>query len=195
MKKTNVKRITTVALLTAVAAVLQFIEVPIPIMPAFIKLDFSDLPELIGAFVCGPAAGVIIALLKNVIHILFGSSGAIGELSNFILGASLAFSAGVIYKKIPNLKGAIVAGVAASVIMGIVSLPLNYFIIYPLYYGVMGLPKEMILEMYQVIRPSTNSIAEALLVFNVPFTIVKGLVCAALCSVTYKPLHSFISKI
>lgn len=192
--KLNTKKLTLTAMLTAVAVVLQYIEVPIPIMPAFIKLDFSDLPEIIGAFVCGPAAGVLIALLKNAIHILAGSSGAIGELSNFILGASFALTAGLIYKKMPNFKGAIIGGVAASIVMGIVSLPSNYFVIYPLYYNVMGLPKQVILEMYQALRPSTESIAEALLVFNVPFTIVKALICSVIAILVYKPLQKITSK-
>lgn len=58
-------KITTTALLCAIAVVLQYAEVPLPFMPSFIKLDFSDLPELIGAFVCGPLAGVLIAFIKT----------------------------------------------------------------------------------------------------------------------------------
>ena len=53
-KKTNVKKITTVAMLTAIGVILQYMEISIPIIPNFIKLDFSDLPELIGAFTSGP---------------------------------------------------------------------------------------------------------------------------------------------
>ena len=51
------------ALLAAVAAVLQFIEFSIPIMPAFIKLDISDLPALLGTFSLGPVYGVAIQLV------------------------------------------------------------------------------------------------------------------------------------
>ncbi len=190
----TVIKITTVALLTAIAAALQFIEVPIPIVPSFIKLDFSDIPELIGAFVYGPTAGVFIAFLKNLIHLPLSSSMYIGELSNFVLGASFALCAGLIYKKRQTLGGAAFAGVCASVIMGIVSLPLNYFVIYPLYYGVMGFPQEAILEMYRVILPSTKNILQALIIFNIPFTVVKGLICAAVSTPVYKPLHSFLTR-
>lgn len=189
----NTRKLTTTALLTAAAAVLQFIEISIPLMPSFVKLDFSDLPEIIGAFTCGPVAGVLIALLKNLIHIPFGSSAGIGELSNFVLGASLALTAGLIYKKFPNIKGVIGGGIAACLVMGAVSFPLNYFIIYPLYYNVMGFPQEAILQMYQAIFPPTDSIAEALLIFNVPFTVLKGLVCSAVSAVIYTPLHKFIT--
>lgn len=198
MKQQNektVKRLTTVAMLTAVAVALQYIEVPIPLMPTFIKLDFSDLPEIIGSFMFGPLAGVLIAFLKNLIHLAVSQSGFIGELSNFIIGASFALTAGLIYKKMPNLKGALIAGVAAAAVSGVISLPVNNYIIYPLYYNIMGFPKEAILGMYQIIRPSTKSIAEALLIFNVPFTIIKNLISVIVTLLIYKPLASITKKI
>ena len=181
-------------MLTAVGVILQYIEISIPIIPSFIKLDFSDLPELIGAFAYGPVAGVIICLLRNLIHMAATSSAGVGELSNFILGAVFALVAGLIYKRFKTKKGAVIAGVSGAAAMALVSLPSNYFLIYPLYYSVMGLPQEAILEMYQLIRPSTGSIAEALVVFNVPFTIAKGLISVILFSVVYKPLEKLIKK-
>mgnify|MGYP000641743084 FL=1 len=103
-------------------------------------------------------------------------------------------TAGLIYKKMPNIKGVLIGGVAGAVIMGIVSFPVNNFIIYPLYYSVMGFPQEAILQMYQAIRPSTKSIAEALIVFNVPFTIAKGLISVIITLIIYKPLEKLIKK-
>ena len=193
-KKPDVRKITMVAMLTAIGVVLQYLEISIPLVPSFIKLDFADLPELVGAFVCGPASGVLICLMRNVIHMLVSQSGFIGELSNFILGAAFALTAGLIYKKFHDFKGMVIAGLAGALVMGIISLPSNYFLIYPLYYNVMGFPEAAILEAYQFIRPSTKSIAEALLVFNVPFTIAKALVSVILSAAIYKPLHAVLSK-
>lgn len=192
--KTLTRKIAISAMLAAIGVILQMLEIPLPFIPSFIKLDFSDLPGFIGAFVCGPLAGVLITLIRNVIHILMGSSAGIGELSNFILSASFVLTAGLIYKKMPNIKGVLIGGVAGAVIMGIVSFPVNNFIIYPLYYSVMGFPQEAILQMYQAIRPSTKSIAEALIVFNVPFTIAKGLISVIITSIIYKPLEKLIKK-
>ena len=192
--KTLTRKIAISALLAAIGVILQMLEIPLPFIPSFIKLDFSDLPGFIGAFVCGPLAGVLITLIRNVIHIFMGSSAGIGELSNFILSASFVLTAGLIYKKMPNIKGVLIGGVAGAVIMGIVSFPVNNFIIYPLYYSVMGFPQEAILQMYQAIRPSTKSIAEALIVFNVPFTIAKGLISVIITSIIYKPLEKLIKK-
>ena len=182
-------------MLAALGVILQMFEIPIPIIPSFIKLDFSDLPGFIGAIVCGPWAGVLITLIRNVIHIFTGSSAGIGELSNFILSSSFVLSAGLIYKKMPNIKGVFIGGAVGAIVMGIVSFPVNNFIIYPLYYSVMGLPKEAILAMYQAIRPSTESIAEALVVFNVPFTIVKGLFSVIIFGAVYKPLERLIKRL
>lgn len=194
-KKVNkTQLIVGVGMLTAVAVALQYIEVPIPIMPSFIKLDFSDLPELIGAFAYGPVAGVLIALLKNIIHMAVSQSGFVGELSNFILGAVFSLSAGLIYMKKKSKWNALLAGIIASLIMAIVSLPSNYYIIYPMYYSILGFPEQAILGMYKALMPNVDSIFEALCIFNIPFTFVKGLICVGISMLIYKPLSKFFFK-
>ena len=193
-KKISVRVIAVCGMLVAVAVVLQYIEISIPIMPSFIKLDFSDLPELIGAFAYGPLFGVIISLLKNLIHMLFSQSGFVGELSNFILGAVFSFTAGIIYKYRKERKFALIAGVCGAAAMAIISVPTNYFLIYPMYYGILNFPEEAVLGMYQVILPGIKSIFQALLVFNLPFTFVKGLICAVISMFIYKPLTKVLKE-
>ena len=191
-QKQKTHRIAVAALLAAVAAVLQFVEFSIPVMPAFIKLDVSDLPALLGTFSLGPVYGVAIQLVKNLLHLPFGSSAGVGELSNFLLGAVLSVAAGAIYKKHKTKRGALAAAVLSAVIMGLVSVPVNYWIIYPLYYNVLGFPQAAVLDMYQAILPATKSILQALFIFNLPFTVAKGLLCAALCAGIYKPLSPLL---
>lgn len=53
-----------VAILSAIAYVLMFMEFSVPLMPGFIKMDLSDLPALIGTFATGPVGGILIALIK-----------------------------------------------------------------------------------------------------------------------------------
>ena len=84
--------------------------IPDPARPVVSELDFSDLPELIGAFAYGSLAGVAIALLKNVIHLLVSQSGFVGELSNFLLGGVFALTAGLIYRRHKTKKTALLAG-------------------------------------------------------------------------------------
>ncbi|MBR3149188.1 MAG: ECF transporter S component [Eubacterium sp.] len=191
----NKKRISTRVLagcgmLSAAAIVLQYLEIPVPFIPSFIKLDFSDLPELIGAFAYGPLAGIFIALIKNVIHLAVSQSGYIGELSNFILGASFSGVAGLIYMKNKTMKGAFVGGVVGTLVMAAVSFPSNLFIVYPFYYNFM--PKEVVLQAYQAIAPPMKSIEQSLLVFNVPFTFIKGILCVVICMLIYKPLSPIL---
>ena len=190
--KFNPRMIAGAGVLTAVAVVLQYIEIGIPIMPSFIKLDFSDLPELIGAFAYGPLVGAAIALLKNLIHLFASTSSFVGELSNFLLGATFALTAGYVYKYKKTKTRALVAGILASAAMALICIPLNYFVIYPLYYTVLGFPEVAVLGMYQALLPSVGSIFEALLIFNLPFTLVKGLLCVGISMLIYKPLSRLL---
>ena len=179
-------------MLTAVAIVLQYLEFSIPIMPSFIKLDFSDLPELIGAFAYGPLAGILIALAKNLIHMAVSQSGFVGELSNFILGACFAGVAGLVYQRKRTKSGALLAGFIGALCMAALSFPCNYFIIYPLYYSVLGFPEQAVFGMYSALLPSVKNMAQALLIFNAPFTFVKGLICVGISMLIYKPLRPIL---
>jgi riboflavin transporter len=182
---------TGAAMLSAVAFVLQYLEVSLPFMPFFIKLDFSDLPALIGAYAYGPLAGVIIEFIKNLIHCAVSQSATVGELSNFLLGAVFTAVAGLIYAHKKTKKTALIGGIAGAVAMGLFSIPSNYFIVYPFYYKAY-MPKETVLSAYQAILPSIDSIMESLIVFNLPFTILKGLLNVLFAMMIYKPLSKVL---
>ena len=195
MKKDTTHNLTVAAMLSAVAFILMFIEFPIPMLiPAFIKMDFSDLPALLGAFALGPVYGVIISFMKNLLHIVIKgtSTACVGELSNFILGAIFSAVAGYLYKHHKSRKTAIIGAVAGAVAMGVLSVPSNYFVVYPAYVQFYHMPLEAILGMYQAILPSADSLIKCLIIFNLPFTLVKGLLDAVLCMVIYKPLSPIL---
>ena len=195
MKKDTTHNLTVAALLSAVAFILMFIEFPIPMLiPAFIKMDFSDLPALLGAFALGPVYGVIISFMKNLLHIVIKgtSTACVGELSNFILGAIFSAVAGYLYKHHKSRKTAIIGAVAGAVAMGVLSVPSNYFVVYPAYVQFYHMPLEAILGMYQAILPSADSLIKCLIIFNLPFTLVKGLLDAVLCMLIYKPLSPIL---
>ncbi len=195
MKKDTTHKLTVAAMLSAVAFILMFIEFPIPMLiPAFIKMDFSDLPALLGAFALGPVYGVIISFMKNLLHIVIKgtSTACVGELSNFILGAIFSAVAGYLYKHHKSRKTAIIGAVAGAVAMGVLSVPSNYFVVYPAYVQFYHMPLEAILGMYQAILPSADSLIKCLILFNLPFTLVKGLLDAVLCMLIYKPLSPIL---
>ena len=197
MKKNTTRNLTVAAMLSAVAFILMFIEFPVPMLiPSFVKMDFSDLPALLGAFALGPVYGVVISFMKNLLHIVVKgtSTACVGELCNFMLGAVFSAVAGFIYKHHKSRKTAILGAVAGAAAMAVFSVPSNYFITYPAYVEFYHMPLEAILGMYQAIRPSTNGLLECLMVFNMPFTFVKGMIDVALCFLIYKPLSPLLHK-
>lgn len=183
----NIREITATAIMSALSAVLMFVEFSIPVMPSFIKLDFSDLPELITAFAYGPLWGVLVCLVKNIIHIAATSSAGVGELSNFILGAVFVSVAGFIYKANKSRKFALIGSIAGSFAMALAAFAVNLFIVYPLYIKLM-MPAEAILGLYREILPSIDSLSKGILIFNVPFTFVKGLINVAVTFAVYPKL-------
>ena len=114
-KPVNVRYMTMTAMLSAIAFVLMMLEFSIPIMPSFIKLDFSELPALIGSFAMGPLSGTVICLIKNLLHLPMSSTGGVGELSNFILGAMFVIPAGLFYKKRKGRKSALIGSLGSSI--------------------------------------------------------------------------------
>ena len=188
--KITTRYLAVTAMLSAVAFILMFFDFSVPFMPNFIKMDLSDLPELIGGFAYGPLCGVLVALIKNLLHLTRTSTGGVGELSNFILGASFAATAGFIYKLKKNKTHAIIGALAGSLVMGVISILSNNFLVYPVYYNF--LPKENVLAAYQLIIPSMKSILQCLICFNMPFTIVKGLLCSIITILIYKPLSPIL---
>lgn len=190
--KNRVRVITVTGVLSAVAFLLQLIEIPLPmLMPTFIKFDFSDLPALIGSFALGPVCGIVIELIKNVLHALLATgSFGVGELSNFVLGAVFVGVAGCIYRRSRSKKGALIASLAGAIVMAVISFPSNLFIVYPVYYQFM--PEETILAAYQTILPGMKSVAQSLLVFNVPFTFVKGILDVAITFAVYKKISPIL---
>ena len=96
-KTTNIRKLTGTAMLGAVAAVLMYMEFPIPIMPSFVKLDVSELPALLAAYAYGPVSGIAVCLIKNLIKLPSTSTAAVGELFNFVMGALFVGVAGFVY--------------------------------------------------------------------------------------------------
>ena len=175
-----VRKLTTTAVMAAIATILMYIEFPIPIMPGFIKLDFSELPALLTSFALGPWYGALVCLLKNLIHLPVTSSSGVGELANFLIGVCFVIPTGYIYQFHKSRKGALIGSLVGAVIMAVVSFPINYFIVYPFYTNFM--PMEAIVGAYQAI----------LLIFNVPFTFVKGMIDVVITFLVYKRLSPII---
>ena len=134
--RSRTHKLTISAMLSGVAFLLMFIEFPIPaLIPSFVKLDVSDLPELLAAFSLGPVYGIVVNFLKNLLFsVLHGTSSAyVGELFNFVMGSVFSFSAGYIYSRNKSRKGALIGAVVGAALMAVLSVPFNYLLVYPAY--------------------------------------------------------------
>lgn len=193
----NVRRMTVTAILAACASVLMFISFKVPIMPSFISMDFSELPALLASFTLGPVSGVSVCLIKNIVNLFASQTGGVGELSNFILGVAFVVPAGLIYKKNKTKKAAVIGSLVGAFLMAVLSVASNFFLVYPIYFNFM--PLESILQAYHTINPivgvepTNGNLLKALLMFNMPFTFVKGLVSVAVTCFIYKPLSPIIT--
>lgn len=189
-KRIPVRSIAVTGILAALASVLMFLDFSIPVMPGFIKLDFSELPALLAAYALGPVSGVVVCLVKNLVNLLSTSTGGVGELSNFVLGACFVLPAGLIYQKHKTRKAAFWGAVLGAVVMAVVSIFSNYYIMYPIYTAFM--PMETILGMYQAIAPGVRTLWDALLWFNLPFTFFKGMCSVAIAFLIYKHISPLL---
>ena len=189
--RTSARTVAMTGMLSAIAFILMYLQFNVPLMPSFIAMDLSELPALIGAFAMGPVQGVVICLVKNLLHLMRTSTGGVGELSNFILGAIFVFTAGMFYKKNKTKKGAMIGALVGAVAMAIASVITNYFIVYPVYTNFM--PMEAIIAAYQAINPSVDSLLECLIIFNLPFTFIKGMISVVITLLVYKRLSPVIS--
>ncbi len=193
-KKFDVRRLVFSALMAALSIVLaELLKFEIPVMPSFIKLDFSDVPAMLAAFTMGPVSGVFVCLVKNVWGCITSSTGCVGELSNFILSASLVLPAGLMAHRTSKTSRAVAGALIGSAAMAAISFPANYFLVYPIYTKV-AMPMETIVGLYKAILPSVENLSQCLLIFNVPFTFAKGLIASVFSVLLYKKLRPIFNS-
>ena len=153
-------------------------------------VDFSELPAVLASFSLGPSSGVLVCLVKNLIKLITTTTGGVGELANFLIGIFYVIPAGLIYKYKRTFGGAVIGMISGIICCGLISVPLNYYVTYPVYYNFMS--QDAILGMYQAIYSGTDSILEALFIFNVPMTAGKMLINSAITLLIYKKLSNLI---
>ncbi len=191
MKKINVRGLAVSAIMGSLSFVLMLLAFSLPFLPSFLEFDISDLPALITSFAFGPLYGILVCFIKNLLHLLVTRSLMVGELSNFILGSVFVGIAGLVYKKGKSKTSAFWGSFLGAAVMALFSVLSNYYVVYPVYAAVF-MPYDAILGLYRAILPSIKNLWQALLIFNLPFTFIKGLVDVAICMVIYKKLSPIL---
>lgn len=172
----NIHTLVSTAMLSAVAYLLAFIEIQLPLSPSFAKMDLSDLPALIAAFAFGPLSGVLVELIKNGLQLLTTTTMGIGELANFLMGSALALLAGSVYKRKKTRKTA----------MALTAGIMNYFVLLPLYENFM--PLDQMIASFAMFIPFIRTKFDVVLWNAIPFSLLKGFILSLVTMAIYKPL-------
>ncbi len=179
MKNKKVNTLVKIGALSAIAFLLQFIGSAIGLdVAGFLTIEFSDLPALIGAFALGPLAGVLIELIKNLLHCSITSTGFVGEFANLVTNGIFVLTAGLIYKKNRTLKGAVIGTIIAIFVMTAAAMLTNLFVMLPMYMPKADFAAKLNLVLYTI----------------TPFNFCRGIVLAILTFLLYKRLTPILKK-
>ena len=192
MSRTNqvsTKQIAIIGICAAISFVLMFVKFPISYL-GFLELEVSDVPAAIVAIIYGPVSGVLVELIKNVLHLTATSTGMSGELSNFMVSLGFVIPLGLITKKSKCNKGLIIGFVAGTIGLALMGMFTNYFVTVPLYLGLFG--EEAVMGMVQATIPSIDSLAKLVMIGITPFNVVKGIIISVVSFFLYKALKDRI---
>lgn len=188
----NMVYTTRVAILASAATILMLLEMPVIFMPPFLKLDFSDIPAIIGAFALGPLAGCLIVLLKNILHVSYTQTAGIGEMANFFVGTGLVVPAGLLYYSCKNLRGAVMSLVAGTISMTLTAAAVNYWILIPLYQTALQVPLEAIISLGRAANPLIIDLKTFIVFAIVPFNLIKGTIVSLITLLVYKKISPIL---
>lgn len=188
------RRMALIAMLSAIAGVLMIFDFPIFFAPSFYKLDFSELPALVGCFAFGPLSGVLIEFLKILVKLMFkGTTTAfVGELANFLIGSSFILVSSLVYIIKKNRKAAILACVSGTVVMTVFACFLNAYYLLPVFSELFGMPMDAIIGMGTKINGNITDLFSFVALAVAPLTFVKGAICSIITILVYKKLRKFI---
>ncbi|MGI1690272.1 ECF transporter S component [Thermoanaerobacter uzonensis] len=194
MEKTKTQAIVKVGFLSATAFILMYLEFQVPLFPGFLKLDFSDVPALVASFAIGPLYGVMVELIKNILHATITQSGGIGEIANFAIGSIFVYTAGIVYQFNKTRKNALISMGIATVVMAFTASLLNYYVFLPLYQKVMGWPMDAIINMSRAANKNIVDVKTLISYGIFPFNVLKGIVLSVITLLVYKKLSPFLKN-
>ena len=205
VKKQNVRKgseisstnkMVKISVLSVLAFIIMLFEVVVPLFPGFLKMDLSDVPALLGAFALGPVSGVIIELIKNILHIVIRGThtAAVGELSNFIIGGVFVYTAGMIYHLKKDKKHAIIGMALATIVMAGAGILTNYYLIIPFYTKAMGMPLDTIIQMGTAANPRIMDLKTMIIYGVTPFNLLKGIIISLVVNFIYKKVTPILHK-
>ena len=186
-QKIGARTLALVGMLSAVAVVLMTFDIPLPFAPTFYKIDFSEVPVLIGCFTMGPLAG---ELIKNLLHIVISGTqtAGVGEVANFLIGCAFIVPAGLIYHKKHTRTGALIGMASGTVLMTVIGGLMNAYVLLPVYAKAFGMPLTPLVEMGTAINAKITSVSTLILFAVTPFNLLKGVLVSLIVFLIYKKI-------
>lgn len=191
----STKTIAKVGVLSAIAYILMFISIPLPIFPSFLKIDLSDIPAIFGGMSLGPMAGLAIVIVKNLLQgITASTTGGVGEFANVVIGGSYVLIICLFYRKLKSTNGVLAGGLLGIVAMTIMGCIMNYYIMIPLYATVYGMPLDQIVQMGTVLNPKVTNLMTFVIWMIAPFNILKAGIMTAVTLPMFEKMEKILSK-
>lgn len=194
----KIKKMIIVAMLSGIAVVLMLFEFPLGFVPGFYKLDFSEIPVIVGAFTLGPVAGLLIEFIKILLNLLINgtTSAFVGEFANFLIGSAYVIPAASIYFLRKSKKNAILGLSVGTIIAVVVGGFLNAFVLLPKYAQLMGpmynLEYDPMMESLIGEGTKVNSAIQGMATFVLfgvtPFNLIKYSAVSIITILIYKKI-------
>jgi riboflavin transporter FmnP len=192
----STRKMAMIGMFSAISAILMLFEIPMPFAPSFYKLDFSELPILIGTFAFGPAAGVMMEFVKILLKLLIKntSTAFVGDLANFVIGCSFILPASAVYAFKKNKKTAIIACITGTLTMTVFGTAFNAIYLLPAFSTLFSWPLEDIIAKGAAVNPlvSEGSIVSFVAACVAPLNLIKGFSVSLITLLIYKRLSPII---
>ena len=183
----NVRNVVLIGMFSALAAVLETLQIQVPFAPPFYKLDFAELPVLVGGFAMGPVPAMLIAVVKNLLKLLINGTSTfyVGEVANALGSMLLSVPAALIYRRHKTKKVAM-AALAVSVVIAVIgAVFINCFLTIPTYAIAFG-GMENIIAMGTAVNPAITNLYTFAIFAIVPFNLLKCSLNALVTVLVYK---------
>ena len=192
--KVNTRTLVQIGMLSALAIILMQFEIPLPFAPAFYKIDFSEVPVLIGCFSMEPFAGVLIELIKVILNVAIKGTMTmgIGDAANFLIGCAFCVPAALIYQKKRTKSGAVTGMVLGTVIMTILGCVLNAYILLPVYAKAFEMPLDALVSMGTEVNGAITGLMTFVLFAVAPFNLLKGILVSLIVFFVYKKIRQVL---
>ncbi|WP_027417651.1 ECF transporter S component [Aneurinibacillus terranovensis] len=194
--KGKVRKTALLSLLSSIGFLLMFVEIPLPMFPSFLQIGISEIPALLGAILFGPLAGVIVELVKNLLHFLLFNRGGmgVGEFSNFIAGSTFVVCSVYFIRRSTKKSHFWVGLTAGTFAMAVVMTIANYYIFIPAFAYMMGKSVGDIVAWSHGVNPGISSLWTLVFYAVFPFNIIKGIIEAFIAYPIYNRLRPVVQN-